>query len=59
MHYLAVNPQLNIIGLDRIELLTIFEIRFKSVYNTFNHTSVSDFKNHYTDKLKNNVSDAF
>ena len=57
--YLAENSELNLLGLDWIERLNLFEIPLKSVCNTFSLTSVSVIEKHFTDKLKNKFSDAF
>lgn len=57
--YLAEKSELNLIGLDWIEQLNLFEIPLKFVFNTFSFTSVSDIVKHLTGELKNKFSDVF
>ena len=57
--YLAENSKLNLIGLDWIEQLNLFEIPLKSAFNTFSRMSVSDIEKHFTDERKNKLGDVF
>ena len=57
--FLTENSEFNLIGLDFIEQLILFEIILKSVFNTLNHMSFSDVEKLFTNKFKNKFGNVF
>ena len=50
---------MNLLGLDWIEQLKLFDIPLKSVFNTLSITSVTEIERYFTNELKNKFSNVF